>query len=97
MLIGNTEPGPTTSQYADPHVPINNQTVDDVERYGEIVEAILLAAQKAGKESDVRNAKDTKDGATPADDVAATPAACPEGHATLTMTVDDTANRTSAA
>ena len=40
---------------------------EDLRGDREIVEAILLAAQKAGKESDVRNAKDAKDGATPAD------------------------------
>ena len=57
--------GNTTRQWTPLHIACWGTSKPQNDR--EIVEAILLAAQKAGKESDVRNAKDTKDGATPAD------------------------------
>ena len=55
----------TTRQWTPLHIACWGTSKPQNDR--EIVEAILLAAQKAGKESDVRNAKDAKDGATPAD------------------------------
>ena len=57
--------GNTTRQWTPLHIACWGTSKPQNDR--EIVEAILLAAQKAGKESDVRNAKDAKDGATPAD------------------------------